>query len=258
MLRASEAAVAQASQALAVMPPAVGQLQGGGRTSSNSRSSGRRSCRPGTPPRPSNWTRRGASRRWPRAGLGIGEAKVASAEADIQAAEANRDVAAAQVEVADAAVQEVEALLEYTRVRRPLRRRHHPAAGQSRRSGAGRHDQPHDAAVHAPATRHGAQSSATCRSRRRPAWRSVRTPTVKVYGLDGQVVRGQGDAPGHVAEPGHADDAGRDRFEERRTRRCAPGMYAQVTLTLRPATKVAEPAYAALEVRKSVCIGSVQ
>jgi multidrug resistance efflux pump len=55
-----------------------------------------------------------------RAGAGISEAKLGAAQADLQAAEANRLVAAAQVDVAKAAVEEVETLLAYARITAPF------------------------------------------------------------------------------------------------------------------------------------------
>jgi multidrug resistance efflux pump len=169
------------------------------------------------------------------AGAGIGEAKVGAAQADIEAAQANRDVAAAQVDVAQAAVEEVETMLGYTRITAPF-----------------------DGVVTRRLVNIGelVQGSATTRGMPLFTLQQVETvrvfcdvpelqaagvavgdrADVKIYGLDGQVITAKVTRMATALNPTtRTMRAEIDLPNASETLR--PGMYVQVSLTVRPARK---------------------
>lgn len=173
-----------------------------------------------------------------QANVGMGEAKVSSAQADIQAAEANRDVAAAQVDVADAAVQEVLALLEYTKITAPFdgiitRRQVNPgdlvqAATTNRMTPLFTVQQLDTVRVFCDVP----ELQAACVAVGAPA-------DVKVYGLDGQVIAGKVTRVATAIDP--ASRTMRVEIDLKNANESLrPGMYAQVTLKLRPRAGVAD------------------
>jgi RND family efflux transporter MFP subunit len=177
-----------------------------------------------------------------KANLGIGQAKIEAAEADVRAAEANRDVAAAQVDVADAGAQEVQALLEYTRITAPF-------DGVITR----RHVAPGDLVQAATASRttplFTVEQLDTVRvfcdvPELKAAGVTVGAPAeVKVYGLDGRVIPGRVTRVASSLAP--ATRTMRAEIDLKNPDEALrPGMYVQVTLTLRPAGKLAEAAAA--------------
>lgn len=119
MRKASEAAVAQAQQALAV---AKSQLEGYQADLFLAEVTLKRQeeLSAGKAATAQQLDDARAKAKVMQANVAMGEAKVNSAQTDIQAAEANRDVAAAQVDVAEAQVQEIQALLEYTQIIAPF------------------------------------------------------------------------------------------------------------------------------------------
>ena len=239
MLRAADAAIAQAKQAVVV----AGQQLNSYKAESDFQQvtvKRQEELSAGNAATPQQLDEARSKAEVAKAGLGIGQAKVESAQADLRAAEANRDVAAAQVEVAAAAAQEVAALLEYTKITAPF------DGVITRRQVA-----PGDLVQGATASRTTAlftvQQVDTVRvfcdvPELQAAGVAVGAQAdVKVYGLDGRVIRGTVTRLATSLVPAsrtmraeidlkNADEALR------------PGMYAQVTLTLRPAGKTAAAA----------------
>ena len=175
-----------------------------------------------------------------QAKVAMGEAKVSSAQADIQAAEANRDVAVAQVVVADAQVQEVQALLEYTRITAPF-------DGVVTR----RQVSPGDLVQGATATRTAAlftvQQMETMRvfcdvPESQAAGVAVGAESeVKLYGLGGQVLKGKVTRLADAIEP--ASRTMRTEVDlPNPAGALRPGMYAQVTIKLQQPPPVADTA----------------
>ena len=174
------------------------------------------------------------------ANVATGQAKMNSAQADIDAAEANRDVAAAQVDVAGAAVQEVEALLEYTKITAPF-----------------------DGVVTRRQVDPGDLVQAATTNRTKPLFTVQQVETVRVfcdvpeaqasgvfvgaeaqvklYGAAAQVIKGK-----VTRVAGAIDPASRTMRTEidlpNSDGLLRPGMYAQVTLKLRPPPRVADAA----------------
>ncbi len=173
-----------------------------------------------------------------KAGLDIGEAKVSSAQSDIQLAEANRAVAAAQVDVADAAVNEVQTLLDYTQITAPF-----DGIITKRQVSIG--DLVQTATGNRGAPMFTLQQIETVRvfcdvPELKAAGISVGDRAdVKVYGLDGQVIAATvtriATSLNPVTRTMRAEIDLKNPGEALR-----PGMYAQVTLTVRPAARVAE------------------
>jgi|SRR5579884_2269310 len=171
------------------------------------------------------------------ANVSTGEAKVMSAQADIRAAEANRDVATAQADVADAAVQEVEALLEYTRIVAPFdgivtRRQVNPgdlvqAATTNRTMPLFTVQQLDTVRVFCDVPE--AQAAGVA---------AGAEADVKLYGLDGQVIKGKVTRIAHAIDPASRTmRAEIDLPNPKGTLR--PGMYAQVTIALTDPSRVA-------------------
>lgn len=171
-----------------------------------------------------------------RANVAMAEAKLGSAQADIQAAEANRDVAAAQVDVADAQVQSVQTLIEYTRITAPF-----------------------DGVVSRRQVNPGDLVQVATASRTAPLFTVQQTQTmrvfcdvpeaqaagvttgaeadVKLYGLGGQVVAGKVTRIANAIDP--ASRTMRVEVDLQNTEGALrSGMYAQVTIKLRPPVRV--------------------
>jgi multidrug resistance efflux pump len=175
-----------------------------------------------------------------RASVGTGEAKVAAAEADVRAAEANRDVAAAQVDVADAAAQEAVVMRDYTRITAPfdgviVKRTASPgdlvqAATASRTTPLFTVQQLDVVRVFCDVPESKAAGVAAGAG-----------ADVKVYGLDGRVISATVTRLANSLDP--ATRTMRVEVDLKNPGEALrPGMYAQVTLGLSPAAKVAGPA----------------
>jgi multidrug efflux pump subunit AcrA (membrane-fusion protein) len=167
-----------------------------------------------------------------RANVAMGEAKLGSAHADIQAAEANRDVAAAQVDVADAQVQSVQTLIDYTRIVAPFdgvitRRQVNPgdlvqAATALRTTPMFTLQQVDTVRVFCDVPEAQAAGVALGAS-----------ADVKLYGLAGQVIAGKITRIANAIDP--ASRTMRAEIDlPNPDRALRPGMYAQVTIKLRP------------------------
>lgn len=173
-----------------------------------------------------------------RATVGTGEAKIAAAQSDVEAAQASREVAAAQVDVADATAQEAAAMLDYTRITAPF-------DGVIVRRQASPGDLVQAATASRTTPLFTAQQLDTVRvfcdvPELKAAGVAVGAAAdVKVYGLDGQVVAGKVTRLANSLNP--ATRTMRVEIDLKNLAEALrPGMYAQVTLTLAPAPKVAD------------------
>jgi multidrug efflux pump subunit AcrA (membrane-fusion protein) len=168
--------------------------------------------------------------------LQVGEAKIAAAEADVRVAEANQAVAAAQVGVAEADAKRLEVLLGYTKIIAPF-------DGVVSRRMANRGD----------LALTGAGGRALFTLQRLDTVRialevpevhaahvALDTPaTAKVFGLNGQKIDAKVTRTAVTLNP----DTRTMRTEihlPNPDEKLRPGMYVQVTLTLPPATPLAE------------------
>jgi len=237
MLRAADAAIAQAKQAVAV----AGQQLNSYKAEADFQQvtlKRQEELSAGNAATPQQLDEARSKAEVANAGLGIGQAKVEAAQADLRAAEANRDVAAAQVEVAAAAAEEVAALLEYTKITAPF------DGVVTRRQVA-----PGDLVQGAAASRTTAlftvQQLDTVRvfcdvpELQAAAVAVGAAADIKVYGLDGRVIRGTVTRLAtSLAPTSRTMRAEIDLKNPDETLR--PGMYAQVTIALRPVAKVAD------------------
>jgi multidrug resistance efflux pump len=239
MLRAAEAATAQAKQALAVAKQQMASYKAEADFQQVTLKR-QEELSAGNAATPQQLDEARSKAEVAKANLGIGQAKIEAAEADVRAAEANRDVAAAQVDVADAAAQEVQALLEYTRVTAPF-------DGVVTR----RHVAPGDLVQAATASRttplFTVEQLDTVRvfcdvPELKVAGVAVGAPAeVKVYGLDGRVISGKVTRVASSLTP--ATRTMRAEIDLKNPDEALrPGMYVQVTLTLRPSGKLADGA----------------
>jgi multidrug efflux pump subunit AcrA (membrane-fusion protein) len=239
MLRAAEAATAQAKQALAVAKQQMASYKAEADFQQVTLKR-QEELSAGNAATPQQLDEARSKAEVAKANLGIGEAKIGAAEADVRAAEANRDVAAAQVDVADAAAQEVQALLEYTRITAPF------DAVVTRRQVA-----PGDLVQGAAASRttplFTVQQLDTVRvfcdvPELKAAGVAVGAPAeIKVYGLDGRVIAGKVTRVASSLAP--ATRTMRAEIDLKNSDEALrPGMYVQVTLTLRPPGKLADAA----------------
>jgi multidrug efflux pump subunit AcrA (membrane-fusion protein) len=174
--------------------------------------------------------------------LQVGEAKIAAADADVRAASANEAVAAAQVGVAEAEAKRLEALLAYTKITAPF-------DGVVSRRVVNRGDLAQAGTATRTAPLFTLQRLDTVRvacevPEANAARVNTGTPaTVKVFGLDGRAIEGKVTRTAMTLNP------------EMRTMRAEihlpnpdetlrPGMYVQVTLTLRAVAPLADAAKA--------------
>jgi multidrug resistance efflux pump len=239
MLRAADAATAQAKQALAVAKQQLASYKAEADFQQVTLKR-QEELSAGNAATPQQLDEARSKAEVAKANLGIGQAKIEAAEADVRAAEANRDVAAAQVDVADAAVQEVQALLEYMRITAPF-------DGVVTR----RHVAPGDLVQAATASRttplFTVEQLDTVRvfcdvPELKAAGVAVGAPAeVKVYGLDGRVIAGKVTRIASSLTP--ATRTMRAEIDLKNPDEALrPGMYVQVTLTLRPAGKLVDAA----------------
>jgi multidrug efflux pump subunit AcrA (membrane-fusion protein) len=166
-----------------------------------------------------------------QAQLQVGEAKIAAAEADVRAAEANQAVAAAQVDVAGAEAGRLEALLSYTRITAPF-------DGVVSKRMVNRGDLTQSGAATRTTPLFTVQGLDTVRvACEVPELNAVRvaagTPaSIKVFGPDGQTIDAKVTRAATTLDP----DTRTMRVEvhlPNPEERLRPGMYVQVTLTLR-------------------------
>jgi multidrug efflux pump subunit AcrA (membrane-fusion protein) len=237
MLRASDAAIAQAKQAVAV---AEKQLQRDKVDLEYQQVTLKRQqeLSAGKAITPQQLDEARAKSEAAGAQMGVGQAKVAAAHADLEAAQANREVAAAQVDVAQAAVAEVETMLAYANISAPFDgvvTRRMVNMGDLIQGGAANHGAPLFTLQQLDTVR----VFCDVPELKAAGIRVGDKADVKVYGLDNQTVTGTVTRLANSLNP------------QTRTMRVEidlknpgetlrPGMYAQVTLNVAPAARLNE------------------